>query len=82
MKQIADKPEVLKALQDFAVILRESNVEISPDKPPSTMQMFKLAANPKFREGARRLIEEMRSAGIQINSENAFELFGMKPPGK
>ncbi len=25
MKQIADKPEVLKALQDFALVLRESS---------------------------------------------------------
>lgn len=64
------------------------------------MQMFKLAANPKFREGARRVIEEMRNAGINITSEvrdllpflffrslraflqNAFELFGMKPPSQ
>lgn len=45
------------------------DIEISTDKPPSTMQMFKLAANPKFREGARRVIDEMRNAGVNITSE-------------
>ena len=60
------------------------------------MQMFKLASNPKFRESAKRVVEELRNAGIEINSEvspnfsiglhllilsqNAFELFGLKPP--
>ena len=44
-------------------------MQISPDKPPSMMQMFKLASNPKFREGAKRVVEELKKAGVDLNSE-------------
>ena len=33
------------------------------------MQMFKLASNPKFREGAKRVVEELKKAGVDLNSE-------------
>lgn len=38
------------------------------------MQIIKLAANPKFREGAKRVMEELKKAGVEINSEVRFEL--------
>ena len=33
------------------------------------MEVFKLASNPKFREGAKRVVEELKKAGVDINSE-------------
>ncbi|EJD01216.1 uncharacterized protein FOMMEDRAFT_29955 [Fomitiporia mediterranea MF3/22] len=108
IQKIADKPDALKALQDFATLLKESGefcvfcllvaeiqylfihfyffshrgVELQPGRPPSTMQMFRLASDQKFREGAKRVVEELKKAGVDLNSENAMELFGMKkPPG-
>ncbi|KAL5527604.1 hypothetical protein ACEPAG_6405 [Sanghuangporus baumii] len=80
IRQIADKPDALKALHDFANIIKETDVDLAPGKPPSMMQMFKLASNPKFREGAKRVVEELKKAGVDVNSENAMELFGMKKP--
>ncbi|KAI5125025.1 hypothetical protein M0805_007449 [Coniferiporia weirii] len=80
IKQITDKPEALKALSEFAVILKSIDVNLSPDRPPSMAQVFKLAANPKFREAAKHVAEELRKAGVDINSGNALELFGLKKP--
>ncbi|EPQ59370.1 hypothetical protein GLOTRDRAFT_34057 [Gloeophyllum trabeum ATCC 11539] len=68
-KKIADKPEALKALSDFAALLQEQGFDASGRNPPSTMQMFKLAANSKFREGARRVVDELQKAGIDLTSK-------------
>lgn len=37
------------------------------------MQIIKLAANPKFREGAKRVMEELKKAGVEINSEVSLD---------
>ncbi|KZT20751.1 hypothetical protein NEOLEDRAFT_1100174 [Neolentinus lepideus HHB14362 ss-1] len=71
-KKIADKPEALAALRDFAALLQEQGIDASAG-PPSTMQMFKLAANSKFREGAKRVVEELQNAGVDLTSKEAME---------
>ena len=49
---------------DFSI-----DIDVTPGKQPSTMQIIKLAANPKFREGAKRVMEELKKAGIDITPE-------------
>ncbi|KAH8118326.1 hypothetical protein DFH11DRAFT_1540527 [Phellopilus nigrolimitatus] len=80
IQKIADKPEALKALNNFANVMKEADVTLSPERPPSMMQMFKLASNTKFREAAKQVVEELKKAGVDINAENALELFGLKKP--
>ena len=36
------------------------------------MEALKLASNPKFREGAKRVVEELKKAGVDINSEVSY----------
>jgi biotin operon repressor len=33
------------------------------------MQLFKLAANSEFRDSAKKVVEELRKAGVDITSE-------------
>ncbi|TDL29470.1 hypothetical protein BD410DRAFT_892758 [Rickenella mellea] len=74
MHQISNKPDALNALKDFALMIQDLGIQFSPARPPSTWQMLKLAANPKFREGVQRVTEELRKAGVEITPENAVEL--------
>lgn len=44
-------------------------VEFQPGKPPSTMQLLRLASNSEFRAGAKRVAEEFKKAGIEIDQK-------------
>ncbi|KDQ64682.1 hypothetical protein JAAARDRAFT_187988 [Jaapia argillacea MUCL 33604] len=72
-EKIADKPEVLQALQDFAVLLQKHGIDASSGKPPSTTQMLRLAANSEFREGASRVAKALQDAGIDVRSKEAMQ---------
>ena len=45
------------------------DIDVTPGKQPSTMQIIKLAASPKFRGVAKRVMEELKKAGIDITPE-------------
>ncbi|KAF8665753.1 hypothetical protein AX16_000201 [Volvariella volvacea WC 439] len=72
-RKLADKPEALEALQNFAKLLQDAGVDLTSRKQPSTLQMIKLAANSEFREGAQRVAEEMQKAGIDLKSKEVME---------
>jgi hypothetical protein len=42
---------------------------VSAGKLPSTGQMFALGADPEFRLAAKRVVEEMQKAGIDLSSQ-------------
>lgn len=46
-----------------------TDIDLTPGRSPSMMEVFKLASNPKFREGAKNVVEELKKAGVDINSE-------------
>jgi hypothetical protein len=50
-------------------------VDIVGGKPPSTMQMFRMAANAEFRAAAKRVAAELENAGIKIDSQVGYPLF-------
>ena len=53
-------------------------VELQPGRPPSAMQMFRLASDQKFREGAKRVVDELKKAGVDLNSEvSMFPFYAM-----
>jgi hypothetical protein len=39
-------------------------------RPPTTMEMMKLAMNSEFRQGAQKLMEELKKAGIDLTSSS------------
>lgn len=83
-RKLADKPEALKALNEFAKMLQEQGtstiwymfyfligfigIDISGSSQPSTSQMIRLAANARFREGAKKVMTELRGAGLDFTS--------------
>jgi hypothetical protein len=54
-------------------------VDIISGKPPSTMQIFRMAANPEFREAAKRVATELQNAGIKIDSQVGHSPFQLRP---
>ncbi|TFK76104.1 hypothetical protein BDN72DRAFT_891952 [Pluteus cervinus] len=83
-RKLADKPEALHALENFAKLLQEAGVDLSSGKPPSTLQMMKLAANTRFRESAQKVADELRKAGVDFQSKELMaEIMSLKnkPPG-
>jgi hypothetical protein len=36
---------------------------------PSTLQMLKLAANAKFREASKKVVEEFQNVGVDLRSK-------------
>ena len=49
-------------------------VDIIGGKPPSPMQMFRIAANVEFREAAKRVATELQNAGIKLDSQVRYPL--------
>ncbi|KAF9230512.1 hypothetical protein BU15DRAFT_57159 [Melanogaster broomeanus] len=81
-QKIADKPEALMALRDFAALMKEKGIDAGSG-PPSTMQMFRLAANSDFRNAAQRVVDELKNAGVDLTSQDVMqELMSLsKKPG-
>jgi uncharacterized protein (DUF302 family) len=49
-----------------------TGVDLSSGKPPSAMQMFRLATNSEFKEAAKKVVEELKKAGIDLTSQDAM----------
>ncbi|KZP24580.1 hypothetical protein FIBSPDRAFT_1042043 [Athelia psychrophila] len=86
-KKLADKPDVLAALSEFAGKMKEQGIEMGTGKMPSKMQMLRLATNSEFRAAAQKVVEELKNAGVDLNSADAMqEIMGMQKsidtPGK
>ncbi|OAX42880.1 hypothetical protein K503DRAFT_262257 [Rhizopogon vinicolor AM-OR11-026] len=75
--KLADKPEALMALRDFAELMRAQGIDANSG-PPSTMQMMRLAANSEFREAAQKVVTELQKAGVDLTSQDTIqELMGL-----
>jgi hypothetical protein len=48
---------------------RYTGIDFSPDRPPSSIQLFKLLANPAFRKGLQKLRDDLANAGVNVNPE-------------
>ncbi|KAG2348682.1 hypothetical protein BDR05DRAFT_839516, partial [Suillus weaverae] len=67
--KLADKPEALMALRDFAELMKAQGqpiIWIDANSPPSAFQMMKLAANSEFREAAQKVVSELQKAGVDL----------------
>ncbi|KAG0705469.1 hypothetical protein DFH29DRAFT_906631 [Suillus ampliporus] len=74
--KLADKPEALMALRDFAELMRAQGIDAN--SPPSTLQMMKLAANSEFRQAAQKVVTELQKAGVDVTSQETMqELMGL-----
>jgi len=74
MRQVADKPEAMKALMDFAQLMKEQGIEMNGAAPPSPLQIIKLASNKQLRAAASNLAVKLREAGVNLTRENAMEM--------
>ena len=50
-------------------MLGHPGIDVVNGKPPSTMQIFRLATNAEFRDAARRVAGELQKAGIKVDSQ-------------
>ncbi|KAG1820383.1 uncharacterized protein BJ212DRAFT_1339769 [Suillus subaureus] len=74
--KLADKPEALMALRDFAELMKAQGIDANT--PPSAFQMMKLAANSEFREAAQKVVSELQKAGVDLTSQDTIqELMGL-----
>ncbi|KAI6134875.1 hypothetical protein EV401DRAFT_863092, partial [Pisolithus croceorrhizus] len=71
-RKIADKPEALTALRDFAALLKDKGIDPTAG-PPSVTQMMRLAANSDFRLAAQRVVTELQSAGVDLKSQDVIQ---------
>lgn len=71
-RRIADKPEALTALRDFAALLKDKGIDPTAG-PPSVTQMLRLAASSDFRLAAQRVVTELRSAGVDLKSQDVVQ---------
>jgi hypothetical protein len=54
-------------------------VDFSPERPPSTMQLFKLMANPAFRKSVQKLREDLANAGVNVDPEVCLSVHDKSP---
>ncbi|KAG8856802.1 hypothetical protein FRB96_006306 [Tulasnella sp. 330] len=73
MVKLANNKEAMASLQEMSAIMKAAGVDFT--QKPSMFTMMRLSANPEFRTVAKRLMEEMKKAGIDINPENAMQMF-------
>lgn len=73
-RQLADKPDALRALQELAELIKAKGWNIKADEPPSPVTIMRIASDREFRAAASRVIEELQRAGIDFRPENALEL--------
>ncbi|KAF8525371.1 hypothetical protein JB92DRAFT_3109106 [Gautieria morchelliformis] len=73
-QQLATNPDALDALKEFGRFMKEEGIDFSPDRPPSSIQLFKLLANPAFRKGVQKLRDDLANAGVNVDPENAMEM--------
>ncbi|KAI6047341.1 hypothetical protein EDC04DRAFT_2622892 [Pisolithus marmoratus] len=71
-RKVADKPEALIALRDFAALLKDKGVDPTAG-PPSVTQMLRLAANSDFRSAAQRVVTELQNAGVDLKSQDVLQ---------
>lgn len=44
-------------------------IDTSSGQPPSSFQMMKLATSSEFRDAAKRVVDEMQKAGVDLRSK-------------
>ncbi|KAJ3564349.1 hypothetical protein NP233_g8347 [Leucocoprinus birnbaumii] len=71
--KLSQHPDALAALSDFAKLLQDKGIDLSTGKPPSTLQMIKLASNADFREATKRVGEELQKAGVDLQSKAVMQ---------
>jgi len=77
-QKLADKPNALKALSDLYALTKEMGLDINSKTPPSEYQMFKLLTNRRFMRAVKRVMEELKAAGLKMNSDDALqEIMGL-----
>jgi len=54
-------------------MLQKEGIDVASGKPPSMVQMMKLAANKEFREAGARVGSELKKAGVEINSQEIMQ---------
>ncbi|KAF7776395.1 hypothetical protein Agabi119p4_4788 [Agaricus bisporus var. burnettii] len=72
-QKLAGHPEAVYALEDFAKLMQAKGLDFSSGKPPSPLQMLKLASNSEFRESAKRVGEELQKAGVDMQSKELMQ---------
>ncbi|KIM91004.1 hypothetical protein PILCRDRAFT_811518 [Piloderma croceum F 1598] len=70
-KKLADRPEALNAIKDFAGVLEKQGIAITG--MPTMVQMMRLASNSEFRAAIQRVTTEMKNAGVDLKSEEAMQ---------
>ncbi|EJD53766.1 hypothetical protein AURDEDRAFT_180184 [Auricularia subglabra TFB-10046 SS5] len=73
-RQLADKPEALRALQELAELIKSKGWNFNANDPPSPVTIMRIASDKEFRTAASKVIEELHRAGIDFRPENALEL--------
>lgn len=77
-QKIADHPQAIAALQEFACILQRDGIDLTCGQP-SVFKIMKLAANSDFKNAMKRVSEELQKAGIDISSPEVMnELLSLR----
>ncbi|BGP16322.1 hypothetical protein JCM10213_009175 [Rhodosporidiobolus nylandii] len=77
-ERIAQSPEVISAIEHMAKITQEkTGVDLQGGDKPSMMMMMKLARDPDLRAAAERLMNALRSSGIEVDPRQAFQALQM-----
>jgi len=72
-KQLSSNPEAVKSVENLYHVMKEAGVSLETGKPPSNMQMMRLAMNRKFMKTFKTCMEEFQKAGIDLKSDGVME---------
>jgi hypothetical protein len=53
----------------FVTFTCNAGIDFSPERPPSSLQLFKLLANTEFRKGVQKLRDDLAKAGVNVDPE-------------
>ncbi|KAF8974776.1 hypothetical protein BDZ97DRAFT_1647253 [Flammula alnicola] len=68
-QKLSKNPDAILAIKNFAEIMEKQGVDTTSGKPPSMLQMSKLFLNSEVREASKKLVEELKKAGVDLSSK-------------
>ncbi|SCV72055.1 BQ2448_4749 [Microbotryum intermedium] len=77
-ERLQSHPEVLESIEQLAeVVKQKTGVDLRDGDAPTMSMMYKLAQDPELRKAAESLMMALRSAGIEVDPNQAFNALQM-----
>nr|CAG8453872.1 5247_t:CDS:2 [Entrophospora candida] len=79
--RISQDPKLMASIQEFSEILKSKGIDLGKRQMPSMLQMAKLATDGQVKQKLINLNKELKSAGIELNTETVQKYMTFVPQG-